>query len=392
MRAVFSWSYQRLSGPGRLLFRLMGVHFGPDIATPAVVSLAGIPKTEVRPILAELARAHLITERIPGRFAFHDLLRAYAAELAHLHDADDYRSAARHRVLDHYLYTACHADKLLNRHRDRPFPLAQAAPGVTLESPGDHEQALTWFQSEHAVLLAALRQATGFDTHIWHLAWALVSFFEYQGHWRDWRDSQIAALEAAQRLSDRWAQAVSHHLLGRAFIQLGRYDQARIHLQYALDLFGELGDQIGQAEAHRNLSWVLDRQERYEEALPTLSRHSCYSGSRPSPGHGRALNAVGWFHAKLGNHRQALISCQRPLTCNARSAIGLARPRHTIASVTLTAISASCRRPQPAISRHSPCIASSATVTTRLTPWPTLATPIDPSVTAKPPGEPGNGH
>jgi DNA-binding SARP family transcriptional activator len=314
VRAVFSWSYQRLSGPGRRLFRLMGVHFGPDIATPAVVSLAGIPKTEVRPILAELARTHLVTERVPGRFAFHDLLRAYAAELAHLHDADDYRSAARHRVLDHYLYTACHADKLLNRHRDRPFTLAEAAPGVTLESPADHGQALTWFQSEHAVLLAALRQATGFDTHIWHLAWALVSFFEYQGHWRDWRDSQIAALEAAQRLSDRWAQAVSHHLLGRAFIQLGRYDQARIHLQYALDLFGELGDQIGQAEAHRNLSWALDRQERYEEALPHAQQALVlFQAVGHQSGHGRALNAVGWFHAKLGNHRQALICCQQAL-------------------------------------------------------------------------------
>ena len=93
-------------------------------------------------------------------------------------------------MLDHYLHTAYRADELLNRHRDRPFTPADASPGVTPESPADQKQALAWFESEHAVLLAVLRQATGFDTHIWQLAWALASFFEYQGHWRDWRDSQ----------------------------------------------------------------------------------------------------------------------------------------------------------------------------------------------------------
>ena len=61
---------------------------------------------------------------------------------------------------------------------------------MTPETPADQKQALAWFECEHAVLLAALRQATGFDTHIWQLAWVLASFFEYQGHWRDWRESQ----------------------------------------------------------------------------------------------------------------------------------------------------------------------------------------------------------
>src|SRR6516165_5801983 len=73
-RAVFSWSYQRLSVPGRTLFRLLGLHFGPDIGTPAAASLAGLPERQIRPALAELARAHLVTERVPGRFTFHDLL------------------------------------------------------------------------------------------------------------------------------------------------------------------------------------------------------------------------------------------------------------------------------------------------------------------------------
>ena len=164
VRAVFAWSYLRLSTPARRLFRLLGLHYGPDIAAPAVASLAGMAREQIRPALAELARAHLVTERVPGRFAFHDLLRAYATELAGAHDSDDYRRAARRRMLDHYLHSAYRADELLSQFRDRPFTLAGAGAGVAPERPTDQKQALAWFESEHAVLVTALRQATGFDS------------------------------------------------------------------------------------------------------------------------------------------------------------------------------------------------------------------------------------
>ena len=314
VRVVFSWSYQRLSVAGRSLFRLLGLHFGPEIATPAVVSLAGLPKGQVRPALAELARAHLVTERIPGRFAFHDLLRAYATEMAYTHDPEDYRHAATQRMLAHYLHTAYRADELLNRHRDRPFTPADSGSGVTPEVLADQKQALAWFESEHAVLLTALRQATGFDTHIWQLAWALAPFFEYQGHWRDWRDSQGMALDASRRLSDKLAQALSHRLLGGALVQLGSYDHARTHLQHALNMFGELGDKTGQADAHRNLAWTLERQGRYREALPHAQQAlALFQSAGHDTGRARALNAVGWFHAQLGDYQQAIVCCQQAL-------------------------------------------------------------------------------
>jgi DNA-binding SARP family transcriptional activator len=296
VRAVFSWSYQRLSVSGQRLFRLLGLHFGPDVSLPAVVSLAGMPKEQVRHALAELTRAHLVSERFPGRFAFHDLLRAYATEVAYAHDPDDYRYAARYRVLD------------------RPFTPGAAGVEVTPESPPDQKQALAWFKSEHAVLLAVLRHATGFDTHIWQLAWALASFFEYQGHWRDWRDSQTMALDASLRLSDKQAQALSHGLLGSAFVQLSDYDYARAHLQYALGMYSELGDNAGQAYAHHSLARMLERQGLYSEALPHAREAlTLFKAAGNDIGRARALNAVGWFHAQLGDYTQALDCCQQAL-------------------------------------------------------------------------------
>lgn len=314
VRAVFSWSYQRLSVPGRDLFRLLGLHFGPDIGIPAVASLAGRPEGQVRPALAELARAHLVTERIPGRFAFHDLLRAYATEMAHTHDSEGSRSAARRRMLDHYLHTTGRADQLLNRPHDRPFTLAGSVPGVIQENLADQKQALAWFESEYAVLLTLLRQATGFDTHIWQLAWVLVSYLEYQGHWRDWRDTQLAALDASRRLSDKLGQAYSHRLLGTVSIQLGDHDSARAHLQHALGLFRELGENVGQADAHHNLAVLLDRQGRYQEAIPHQEQAlDLYRAAGHGTGTALSLNGVGWFHAQLGNYLKALTFCQQAL-------------------------------------------------------------------------------
>src|SRR4029453_13547956 len=113
-RTVFSWSYTALTPPAARLFRLLGLHPGPDISTPAAASLAGQPPRETSRLLTELASANLITQHTPGRYTLHDLLRAYATDLAHTHDTDPQRHAATHRLLDHYLHTAYTADRLLN--------------------------------------------------------------------------------------------------------------------------------------------------------------------------------------------------------------------------------------------------------------------------------------
>ena len=103
------------------MFRMLGMHPGPDISAPAAASLAGVPAADARSALAELARSHLITEHAAGRFAFHDLLRAYAieraVEQAHAHLHDDEQRTAAHRMLDHYLPTAIAASQRFSPFR-----------------------------------------------------------------------------------------------------------------------------------------------------------------------------------------------------------------------------------------------------------------------------------
>jgi hypothetical protein len=182
VRSVFSWSYRQLGDPAARLFRLLGLHPGPHVTAAAAASLTGLPLPQVRPLLAELARSHLLAEPTPGRYVFHDLLRTYATEQTHTVDSEPERRTAIHRLLDHYLHTGHTAVRLLHWVRI-PIALARQQPGVTLADLSDAEQALAWFAAEHPVLLAAVDQAAsaGFHTHAWQLVWTIEMFFDRQG-------------------------------------------------------------------------------------------------------------------------------------------------------------------------------------------------------------------
>jgi len=303
VRAAFSWSYQQLAAPAARMFRLLGLHPGPDISVPAAASLAGVPPVQARRALAELARVHLLTEPAPGRFALHDLLRDYAAEQAAARDGPAARHRAARRALDHYLYTAHAAAVLLNPARGS-LDLAPPRRGARPEEITDHGQALAWFRAEHRVLLAAIAWAAeaGFDDLAWQLPWTAVPFFDSQVFWGDWAASQRTALAAAQRLGDRRGQARVHRDLGAASTQQGDYATAHAHLHSALDLFTELGDRADQARVHYGLAWALECQGEYRAALGHAFRSlHTFRAAGHRVGEARALNAVGWCETLLGD-------------------------------------------------------------------------------------------
>ncbi len=315
IRAVFSWSYQRLSPDAARLFRLCGLHPGPDMTTAAAASLAEHPLGQTRSLLAELARAHLLVEHLPGRYTFHDLLRAYATELAHTHNTEDGRREAVHRLLDHYLHTAHRAAHLLRPERSL-IALAAHQASVTTEQLTGQEQAAAWFAAELPTLLGCVEQAAeaGFDTHTWQLAWAIAPVLDRGGHWHEWFHIQQIAVEAAQRLGDPEAQADAHRHLGSAHARLNRKEQAQQHYLRALGLYEQLGDQNGQSTLHFNLGWLHNLAGRHAEALhhSQLVLGLC-DADGPPVAIARALNAIGYYHALLGDQHQARDHCERAL-------------------------------------------------------------------------------
>ncbi|WP_173071773.1 BTAD domain-containing putative transcriptional regulator [Phytohabitans houttuyneae] len=315
VRAVFSWSYRSLSEPAARLFRLLGLHPAADLSTSAAASLAGLPAAEVRPYLAELARARLLAEHTPGRYAFHDLLRAYAAELAAQTHESEERHAAVRRLLDHYLHTAYAADAQLNPHRDQ-ITRTKPQPGVTIDEMGTQRHALAWFAAEHTTLLAVVERTDtdGWDTHTWQLAWAVTTYLDRQGHWHDWTQVQEFALTAARRLGHRADEADAHRGLARAYARVGRFVDAHVHYWRALDIFGEIGDWLGEANTHRNLAFMCGAQGHQRDALYHARKAlDLYRAGDHRVGEANALNNVGWYHAQNGEHREALEYCEQAL-------------------------------------------------------------------------------
>jgi tetratricopeptide (TPR) repeat protein len=318
LRAVFSWSADKLSEQAARMFRLLGLHHGPDISAAAAASLAGATLAAARTALAELTRASLLTEDAAGRFGCHDLLRAYAAELA----ADTLTAAERdlagRRLLDHYVRTAHAAAARLYPARGE-VPLPPPVDGVTAEEfsgPGSYEAALGWFSAEHRVLHNVVEQAAaqGHDEYCWKLAWTWAPLLKRRGELRELLSVQSTAVLAAGRLGDRSALAHVHYELGSVSARLGDYSAAEEHMRRALDLFTELGDRASVGQARQGLALLFNLQNRYDEALDhaveALRLRRSFADSAVIA---YSENAVGWILAHLGQPDAALWYCRRAL-------------------------------------------------------------------------------
>jgi transcriptional regulator with XRE-family HTH domain len=326
VRSVFCWSYDRLSDPAARLFRLLSVHPGPDLTAAAAASVCGQPVREVRGLLADLTGAQLLSEYRPGRYAFHDLLRAYAAEQA---DETDLQ-AARHRALDHYLHTASTADGELDPSRE-PTPLVKPSPGTTPEDVTG--RAMEWFTAEYPVLLAAVEMAerTGSGAHTWQLARALTTFQDRTGRWADMHRTETIAVAAARLAGDRCGQAHSLMNLTRAQLRAGDREAARSSVEEALSLYRRIGDRTGQASAHFNLALLLDEFGEHRAALRHARRAFDRLSELGHPFRAKALGRISATYLALGDYRHAAeyarqgVELSRELGERPGEAIALAR-------------------------------------------------------------------
>lgn len=317
IRPVFDASYQALPDRAQQVFRLIGLHPGPDFSAAAAAALAGITAGGAAEVLELLLDEHLLQQKRSGRFELHDLLRAYASEQANTIDPGQERRAAVHRMLDHYGHTAHDAALLLERGRD-PLNLPPPQPGVCLEHFADHERALAWFTTEHAVLLSAVGHAaaTGFHAHTWQLAHALATYLDRRGNWHDLAAVGNTAIDAAARLADPLGKAIAHNIVARAHRRHGNYEDAQHHLRHALDLFGRIGNLDGQADTYIELARVKAWQSPpaiAEARALARQAHALYQSRGHRLGQAQTLTAIGWSHARLGDYAQALTCCRQAL-------------------------------------------------------------------------------
>lgn len=268
VRAVFSWSHRNLPGGQARMFRLLGLHPGPNISSHAAACLVQATPTQARWLLGGLAEAHLVEHAGPDRFRSHDLLRAYAREqCARGHNAENQHDAVR-RMVGFYLHTAAAADHLL--HPGRRRVLVDGAPPP--DHPvvfDDYDQALAWCETERANLVAVTRTAAqaGMLAAAWQVPNNLWSFFNLCKHWTDSTTVCRIGLDAAHLAGDLHGQGRMLNGLGNCYRGLHRHDEAVNTFRRARDLFRDAGDRWGEGSALVNLSAAYLGLRRYNEAL-----------------------------------------------------------------------------------------------------------------------------
>lgn len=260
VRTVFAWSYRALPPDAAQLFRLLGLHRGPDFGLGAAAALVGITERRARQLLDVLVGAHLLDQTAPDRYEFHDLLRAYATDLARHEETPDAHSVAMHRVLDWYLHAASAARDLISPGKSSAG-IGPLADGVTPVSFSDYDQAVSWAEREHANFLPIVRVAaqSELDSYARLMAEVLFDAQAPSAPAADWIDIANIGLSCSRRLGDRSGEATLLHYLGFAHRQINHLAEAIDCHEASLAIRAELDDRQGEAEALNALGLVCLR-------------------------------------------------------------------------------------------------------------------------------------
>jgi tetratricopeptide (TPR) repeat protein len=354
VRAAFEVSYAQLAGVDARLFRLLGLHPGPDFDTAAAAALAGTEPEAAGPVLDRLAEAHLVTEDAAGRFGLHDLLRLFARGTCQQADSPADRDSAEAGLVGYYTGLAGFLDSCVDPQL-RP-PTAQAAEQAGIPLPSMRE-ALAVFQTERPGLLAALGLAAqrGWDQQVQRLSGSTVDSLTILRYLDDLLTVGETALAAARHAGDQAAEGRALINLGGAYRELGRYEEAITSCQQSLAIKRKIGDRHGEGQTLGNLGLAYQELGRFEEAITSCEQSLAIKreiGDRPGegitlinlghaylklrrfeeaitsyhqslaicretgdqPGEGRTLNGLGSAYRQLGRFEEAITSYQQSLT------------------------------------------------------------------------------
>ncbi|MFF3318861.1 ATP-binding protein [Streptomyces sp. NPDC003035] len=278
-------SYRDLGPDEARLYRLGALRPWAGLTAPAAAALLDVPEARAADLLEGLAGLHLVEEYAPGRYRYHDLLRADAERRALREDGAGEAARAVGRLLRHHLRTAAAADARVMPGRWHLGPVYHRLPvddgsvGSIIDAPSgtptDGASAAAWQLMERENLVEAVRTADhfGFDELTWQLCEALWSLFLRQGFHHDWIATHRLGVQAAARCLDvPEAEGRMHTQLGFAHLGLGSFEEAERCFEAAAEADRRCGHRRGEATAVESQGLVRLRQGRYAEAAECFER------------------------------------------------------------------------------------------------------------------------
>ncbi|CAM4294715.1 tetratricopeptide repeat protein [Kibdelosporangium persicum] len=308
VKAVFDVSYQALSPSAARLYRLLGLHPGPDFGTGVAAAVLATSRAEADRLIDELLTASLIEEVEPDRCRFHDLIRLHALSAAQDEESERDRSIGTRRMMDWYLSVATEAGRFVTPHRRGLRRDVEHVPVDQVTFAG-HTEALEWLDRERLNLFAAARAAydQGMPAMAWQLADAMWGLHLYRTHYHDWMRFDLLAVEATRGGPDRAAEAEAEDRLGLLFHALGRNEEALEHMARAADIWRELGERQRIASSTERFGFAYLDQGRAELAIDHFTRALVgYREAGEQRSAGLALISIGRALIESGRFSEAV--------------------------------------------------------------------------------------
>ncbi|MFE2916597.1 AfsR/SARP family transcriptional regulator [Kitasatospora indigofera] len=315
VEAAFELSYRQLTADQSRAFRLAASVDGPDIGLAAAAALLDLDEYDAEDLLESLVDVAMVDSPFPGRYRYHDLLRAFArrrpehertgdggpagataAGAAHgtagpAGPGGEY-VAARDRLLDHQLATACTAFQHVVPGDPAAGALGPArSPGLGLDSRDDAKAwaatetpgavALAAQVAEWAKAVPAAPDGGGADRagpdeaaqpvrlplrRAIDLLIALTPF-GLTPLSRQFGSAAEALVEAAVRHGDRRAEGRARFLRGNIALSATLLDQAEAEARLAAEACRETSDTVILRQALNDLGLICQYLSRHDEAV-----------------------------------------------------------------------------------------------------------------------------
>lgn len=306
---AFELSYQQLDPDQRRMFRLLGLHPGPDTDAPAAAALTGLGVPRADRLLEDLTDAHLLEQPASGRYRFHDLLRGYAARAVADEEPPEARRAALIRLFDYYVDTAAGAATLVYPHDGDLCLCRTTTPPTRPRGVSTAPQAAAWLETERQNLLAVAAQAAGIGLPAYpnRLSDVLARNLRSRGTFADTLSLHNQALAAASQMGDQRGEGHAWSRLGDLYKEVDRYDDALDAYRRALELSGGARDRGCEGHALAGLGILHLLTGRSQEAIGYFGRSLVIAreiGDRN--GERRGLVGLGILDKLLGRPEAAL--------------------------------------------------------------------------------------
>ncbi len=317
MRATVAATYEALvhadqhnGGDSARLFRLMGVVQVPSYSDGLLAALADLTINDLEPAVQRLVSLHVVEPR-HGRYAMHDLLRLFAAEIAQRELSDQERTSALRRAYSYYADASCRAaDQLRPVRLDVPvdLQLSRNAPRLRCTSVDD---ARAWFDAERDSLLALAHRATDHAELVGRPAMAIIvtllTALETDGWLGDAITINEVMVELARSQADRRSEARAWTQLATLHQRVGEPARARQDIQRGIELYRMTDATPGLAKAINALGIFLTEAGRFVEGEAQLRKAlELFRSVGNDPGTGLALNSIGMNLRWRGENTSAL--------------------------------------------------------------------------------------